>query len=232
MEKISNFCVLGTLTLSLCLGGAANAAEPPEECEGGRKERFFKFGYLKGVSLVDQAWAGSGDDPCRSEELEDFVDEVIASFGAGAPPSNSPETALCYYAGSYAGVGDRAFSVLDECCMECCLMGNMIGEMAAIFYCELSLQLGGLGLDEWLIELDVALCGDAFTECCEAMFDEISAAFPSAEDPQCLPYTPSNPDDDCPPYTPAAIDMKRGGEYDEVYCQARHNQCVYEPAWP
>jgi hypothetical protein len=232
MKRITDFCVLGALTLSLCLAGVANAApNPPAECDGGRNERFFRFGYIKGASLVNQAWAGLGGDPCRSEELATFVDNVMAAFTAGAPPSDAPTTVLCHYAGSYQGAGERASELVRQCVGECCTEGELIGEMAAVFYCELSIQLDGLGLDDWLVELDTTLCSEEFTECCQRLFDDVTVAYPSPGDSQCEPYRASDPPDDCPPYVPEAVNMQCE-EYDEVYCQARHNQCVYEPEWP
>jgi hypothetical protein len=214
MKKIADFCVLGTLTLSLCLAGVANAAVPPEECLDARDLRFFNLGVFKGVSLVNQAWASLGDDPCRADNVESFVAVVIAAFEAGTPASGSPETVWCHWLGSYLGSAERADELFDtaQCAGMCCDEGRMIGEMAATFYCELSIEFGGLGLDQWLVAAELTYCAENFVACCEEEFVNVTMAYPSQNDPQCLAYTPF----DNPPYS------------EEVYNQTKHNQCIYE----
>jgi hypothetical protein len=95
-----------------------------------------------------------------------------------------------------------------RCLIECYVLGRFIGEMAATFYCDLSIALGGLGLDEWLVEGSITFCGVLFVYGCHRMFDYLTPRYPSVDDPQCLPYTQA-------PYL-------------EVYAQARHNQCIYD----
>jgi hypothetical protein len=219
MKKIADFCVLGTLALSLCLAGVANAVEPPDECVGGRNETFFDLGVVKSISLVNQAWASLGDDQCRSDKLAEFVEIVIAAFEAAGPDPDSvvPETVLCHWAGSYAGSVERASFLVNQCSGTCCYEGNMIGEMAAIFYCNLSIALGGIGHDQWLVDVNITLCGEEFVRCCEKEFDRLTPIYPSEGDPQCLPYTQS----------PFSYPPDAG-----VYEETRHNQCVYEVETP
>jgi hypothetical protein len=221
MKKIADYCVLGTLTLSLCLAGVANAAEAPAECIGGRNEMFFNLGVSKGVSLVNMAWASLGetlDERCRSDTLAEFIEIVITAFEAARPDPNSvaPQTVLCHWAGSYAGSVERASYLVNQCEGACCDEGQMIGEMATVFYCGMSIQLGGLGHDEWLVDVNITLCGDEFTRCCEEEFDRLTPIYPSEVDPQCLEFTQ-------PPYSDPP---------DGVYEEARHNQCVYEVELP
>jgi hypothetical protein len=94
-----------------------------------------------------------------------------------------------------------------QCLIECYTLGRFFGEMAATFYCDLSIALGGLALDEWLVEGRTTFCSVLFEYGCHRMFDYLTPRYPSQDDPQCLPYTR-------PPYL-------------EVYAQVRHNQCIY-----
>jgi hypothetical protein len=216
MKRIANFYVLGALAMSLFLAGVANAANPPSECVGGRKEMFFNMGVIKGASLVSQTWNGLGDDPCRADAVDEFVDIVTDAFQAGAPPAGSPDTVLCHYAGTFAGALEKANELVNTCTELCCAEGEMIGEMAAIFYCLLSIDADGLGLDEWLVDIDMTLCGDLFSECCEERFAEYTQVYPSEDEPLCLPYTTYYD----PPYD------------SDVYEQAQKNQCVYAVELP
>jgi hypothetical protein len=212
MKKIADFRALGTLALSLCLAGVAHA-EPPSECnDDGRNERFYDLGVYKGVSLVNQAWASLEPDQCNHDKLLDFVGIVSAAFEAGAPAPDSPLAVYCHYTGSYVGAIERANEMANTCVEDCQLNGYMIGEMAAIFYCQLSIALGGLGLDDWVVEGDLTPCGEEFVAGCQDRFVELTQVYPSATDPRCLPYTPY--------YEPP---------YDEnVYNTTKNNQCIYE----
>jgi hypothetical protein len=209
MKKIADFCALATLTLSLCLAGVANAQ--PAECDG-RNERFYNLGVFKGVSLVNQAWAALEPDQCNHDVLLDFVDIVVAAFEAGAPAPGSLLAVYCHYAGSYEGAIERADELVNLCVDECQLSGYMIGEMAATFYCQLSIAFGGLGHDEWLVAADLTPCGELFEEACQDRFDDLAYNYPTSADPQCRDYT-KFPFSDPP---------------DGVYEESRHNQCIYE----
>lgn len=209
---VTDFYALGALTLALCLVAGPAHATAPSECQTASNTRFYDLGVYKGVSMVDQAWASLDDPKCDYENLLDFVDIVTAAFDAAAPTSAASDLVLCHYTGSYDGAVNRAAELVAECTDSCTLNGQMVGEMAAIFYCELSIALGGLGVDEWLVGGEVPPCGDLFVAACEETFNSSTQSYPSAEDPQCLQYTPYG----YPPYD------------DVVYDQARNNQCLYD----
>jgi hypothetical protein len=201
------------LLLTVCASGEALATIPSECNDDGGLERFYNLGVVKGQSLVNQAWDGLGEPTCDNDLLWYFPGIVIEAFEAGAPGPDSPIEVYCHYVGSYVGAIERVDELLGVgCnCMHSYLEGDMIGEMAAIFYCELSIALGGLGLDEWLVQGELSYCGEEFVEACEERFDDLTQSYPSAVDPQCLPYTPY--------YDPP--------DYEEVWEQTQHNQCIY-----
>lgn len=221
------------LLLSLGLSGVAFADLPKACAKDSRAERFYDLGVLKGRSLVDQSYYKSVDLE-SSETLcdcfETFQDIVINAFEAAAPPQDSPLTVLCHYAGSYEGaierVAELTVDLVDQtidpsvdageqitqrsgfqCLLDCYVLGRFVGDVAATFYCDLSIALGGLALDEWLVGGRITFCSVLFEYGCHRMFDYLTPRYPSVEDPQCLPYTQS-------PYL-------------EVYSQVRHNQCIY-----
>jgi hypothetical protein len=234
MKKNAEFYVCAVLLLSLVLPGVAFAEVPAACDDDGYNERFYNLGGIKGRSLVDQAYDSLALEPDETlcDCFEAFQETVIMAFEAVAPPPDSPHSVLCHYAGSYEGaiarVDELTVDVVEQssdlkkanavafayerssigCLIECYVLGRFIGEMAATFYCDLSIALDGLGLAEWLVEGRTTFCGVLFGFGCRGMFDYLTPRYPSEEDPQCLPYTQ-------PPYL-------------EVYAQARHNRCIYD----
>lgn len=231
MNKMTDLFPAAAVVLSVFAAVSAHA-EPPEECAGNAvDERFYNLGYVKGVSLVDQAWDGLGPNPCECDPYY-FADIVAAAFAAGTPAPGSPHAVWCHWAGSYQGAIERAnellyvpddtatssddklaFSTYGFRCplFDCYFDGYLIGEMAATFYCELSIAFGGLGLDEWLVRGSFSFCGLFFTYGCDRSFDYHTSVYPEdGGDQQCLPYTVE-------PFL-------------EVYAQTRYNQCLYDIA--
>jgi hypothetical protein len=216
MKKIIDFGALATLTLSLCLAGTAYAAndEPVAECSGIRNAQFYSLGYIKGVSLVNQAWNSLGTFPevCDHDLIPEFVGIVINAFEAGRPAPGSLLAVYCHWAGSLDGSAERANELIADCDDYCNESGYMIGEMAAIFYCQLSIAFDGLGHDEWLVRIDPSYCGELFEGACEDRFDDVTYNYPSGIDPQCREYTES----------PFSVPPDLG-----VYEETRYNQCSY-----
>jgi hypothetical protein len=233
MKSNAKFFASALLLLSLGVSGVAFAQEVPVACETSRNERFYNLGVKKGRSLVNRAYDSLALEPGETlcDCYEDFQEKVVRAFEAAAPPPSSPRSVLCHYAGSFEGaitrVDELAVEFLEfvegntvdgvewagepnsiRCLIDCYVQGLFIGEMAATFYCDLSIALGGLGLDEWLVGGRITFCGMLFVYGCHRMFNYLTPRYPSEEDPQCLPYTQS-------PYL-------------EVYAQTRHNQCLYE----
>lgn len=212
-KTLFDFIAVGALTLTLGLvARPAIAADPPAECASGRNLRFFDLGVMKGISLVDQAWASLEEPQCDDNRVLDFIDIVQAAIEAGAPAAGSPDMVLCHYAGTFGGALEEANELVNQCADECITNGYMIGEMAATFYCELSIALDGLGMDEWIPVCHLSPCGEMFTGACQEAFDALTQVYPSESDALCLPYTTFYD----PPYD------------SDVYDTARHNQCIYE----
>ncbi len=124
-------------------------------------------------------------------------------------PTTAPTPYLqCRFAGMVAGMESQVGGLFNSCADACFLEGQFVGEIAAIAYCELSILLRGLGLDELLIRGPVATCGFTFEVGCDANLETTALNY-------------SNPFGRCLPYVRAP--------FAQVFDQARNNQCAYDP---
>ena len=97
--------------------------------------------------------------------------------------------------------------IYRDCAVLCYNEGVIIGELAAIVYCEISLQLGGLATADQFIRMPVQMCGFNFEFGCDINFMSLS-----------FEYT--NDLGSCEQYTWC-------GDYFDVWDQVRNNQCAY-----
>lgn len=177
----------------------------PEMCSTGRPSTGYKVGVLTGENIVNQAWNGIDQHCMLVVEETTFTDTILDTLKMLEPVFAS-DYVICRYYGFARGVADRLIEIQNECLGYCVLDGQMIGEIAAQMYCELSILLGGLAKDVDLIEGFLTLCGAAQVGACESIFASITTNY---DDPACTQYTE--------------------GDYSEVWAQAQNNQCVYNP---
>jgi hypothetical protein len=79
--------------------------------------------------------------------------------------------------------------------------GRFAGELAAAAYCELSITLGGLDVEDMLAPGPESRCSRKYEEACQRLFDEVARQ------------------GDCRPFTT--------GEFQEAYEVARFNACLF-----
>jgi cysteine-rich repeat protein len=189
------------------IGDECDSIDIPEICQTSDQNiQFYNLGFLKGGNLVDQAW-NAIDQDCNALVEDTFFKTIILNliYGMSLPP-DATERVACHFYGSIAGIVARLLELEEECLEQCVLDGQFVGEFAAVMYCELSIALGGLSLADDLIEGILSLCGAAMVPACENTFETVAATYETISLESCAPYVDT-----------------------EVYDQAKHNQCVYNP---
>jgi len=176
--------VITMLCAAVILGAGTSRADegttvPPGCQEGARSQRAYEAGRLQGKSLVQRAWLMVND----CDQLERFSDIVVANVESYVLSDNSAYV-ICRYTGMTDGVYEELDNVWLQCGGECCSEGEVIGELAAEIYCQLSILLDGLASPDLFLRRPVHTCGFAFEVCCDIDYVVVSQEYP-----MCLPYT-------------------------------------------
>jgi hypothetical protein len=191
----------------LCSVSTARSEEIPEYCSQddsyGAKTRAYNAGALSGENLVSMMWSALREDCDRIELLESIAVSNLQRFNWSGDES---DVVACRFAGYANGILAKIDELYRYCEKMCYLEGQMIGEIAAIAYCELSLAFGGLVVPDGLIRAPVQICGLQFEFACDSTFIDITFSYENILG-ACFIY---------------AFDT-----YFEVWNQTRNNQCAY-----
>jgi hypothetical protein len=217
--RIGSLCasVSALLFTSFTAAAAAPMSTVPPGCRDGtvtnpgRAARAYVAGMDSGKKLVTRAWSQVND----CDALEDFADIVVENI-----QSYSVSSRTAYVICRYTGLVDGAFEQLDRvwttCDDQCCLEGEVIGQLSAELYCELSIILGGLLDPDDFVRGPVTTCGLEFQTCCDSTFIGTSRNYVgydlSGRATACLQYTQ--------------------GSYQSVWTETRNLECAYEPPPP
>jgi hypothetical protein len=188
----------------------ARAQDVPVDCASFASA--YRTGYSGGRSIARSAWSSrnvaqscANIDVFRVAVTSALATRMRYELNLGGAPTQS---AACRSLGFAQGATDTVDGLLNQCADTCFLEGQFIGEIAAVAYCELSIALGGLGLDELLLRGPVEVCGTAFEVGCDSNFQTRAVSYRNGDNIQCLPYTRV-------PFL-------------EVFWQTQNNQCAYE----
>lgn len=196
---------VGILIVGLGFVGESMAATPPSSCNTPRLRRGFHAGVASGHSLVQMSWNAVND----CDRLEDFADIVMNNIDSVSIPPESSDYVICRVEGIMQGAEEEVDAVWKQCEGDCAQEGRLIAQIGGRLYCELSIRLNGLALADDILRRPVRTCGVFFQVACDSEFLGFTQRY-------------SNPSGRCYPYTV--------GPFEPVFRQARHNQCVYEPA--
>lgn len=204
-------CALASMTAAAATTNAF-ADEVPPRCQ---ESNFTIHGYQSGVamgrSLVQRAWGSVND----CDQLELFTDIVVANVQRYRLASDSTYT-ICRHTGMLDGVFQELDAVWMTCDGQCCQEGQVIGELAAELYCQLSIILDGLAEPGDFVRRPVFMCGVIFETCCDANFIGTSLSYEglnlAGELVQCSAYTQD--------------------PYFEIWDGTRDIQCTYVPPPP
>jgi hypothetical protein len=158
-------------------------------CASARSQRIYRRAWLVGFEAVSLAWDRRGANCARSEA---FVDRITQRFET-AQQAGDPEAVLGEHRRCRkAGVLDGAYAALDViqnvCDQTCFLDGTVVGDLAAVSYCEIALAGDGpLDVDAWL-RGPVGACGLNYEIGCDATYVGMSTSYQSAAG-ACEPVT-------------------------------------------
>lgn len=156
---------------------AAQADEIPPACRTSSfVTRAYQAGVVQGKSLVQRAWLSVND----CDQLELFSDIVVNNVANFQITSTSAYT-ICRHSGMLDGVFQELDAVWMTCDGQCCEEGEIIGELSAELYCQLSILLQGLAEPDDFVRRPVYMCGFMFETCCDAKFVGTSLAYSGAD---------------------------------------------------
>jgi len=181
-----------------------NEIEVPPICD---ESDWNRSGYIAGVvtgqNLLTSAWL-----KIKTCDLIERFESIVMPLVFRLEPLND---ASLYTACRYSGYRNGIMSAMDSlyrCCEETCYRdGEIIGEIVATMYCELSLMLNGLATAEEFVRAPVQLCGFNFEFACDITFLYETMSYVN-DIGACFPYTIE------PHY--------------EVWDQVRNNSCAYK----
>lgn len=193
----------------LVSGTSALAQDIPVGCqESAFTVRGYQSGVSMGRSLVQRAWGSVND----CDQLELFTDIVVSNVQRYELRGDSTYT-VCRHTGMLDGVFQELDAVWAVCDGQCCQEGQVIGELSAELYCQLSIILDGLAEPDDFVRRPVYTCGLTFETCCDANFIGTSLSYEgmnmTGDLVQCRVYT-----DD---------------PYFDVWNGTRELQCMYVP---
>lgn len=183
----------------------------------------YQNGVTKGVQKADELFASSeiGKNPTKlknkiSRVLQRLHDHVLEAFRGEAK-----DTRLCRVQGVADGFIIRIVDLLGQCILD----GAQWGQFTASLYCELSIQLGGLGAaDEVFERTPVGLCGELFENACDGVYSFVATggkkaltsevkSFCSRRSLSIMPYS------GCEPYTK--------GNFASIFANSMNQDCAY-----
>ena len=209
------------------VGAQAAQADPlpPAQCTSKpRHIEKFKAGLAAGKQRADKLFAATdvNKDPKKLKKklnrvldrLHDHVREVIDGDGSDGRRCR------------VQGVADGFISRLAQLLNQCVLDGAQWAQFAANLYCELSIELDGLGNDAEFYRAPAGLCGSSFERVCDDGYAYIATegatpmranvqSFLVERGVQLVPYP------GCAPYTEPP--------FDAVFANAVNLDCAYEP---
>jgi hypothetical protein len=205
--------------------GAEPTCSEIGKCGSGWNKIAYNTGLAIGVGIVSLAWDVIHEDCDRLEEFETVIMNNLMRFEL--PPRVGQYT-TCKYSGLVEGVLQTIDECYIQCGEQCAEEGNLIGEIAAIAYCQLSFALDGLATAEEFVRLPVQFCGEVFQIACDLKFNTVTRAY--VDDTWDDPETPDVNEGMCVRYTDDGdiLDPQTGKPmWKPVWNQVRDIQCAY-----
>jgi hypothetical protein len=209
-------------SLSTSAQVASSQPSPPAQCSARRPAERFRNGVTAGIQAADKFFAASdvGRDPKKLkrklnrvlDRLHDQVYQVITSdFADGR---------RCRVQGIADGFLYRLAALLGECVLD----GAQWGQFTANLYCDLSIELGGLGSQDGFYRAPAGLCGTTFERVCDNVYAHVATEATTPLEPVVTRFLSSRsvtvvPYPGCMPYTE--------GDFASVFAAAVNLDCAY-----
>ena len=188
--SVVGFCALASCDEAhdTCVAGPRDAG-CVDQCASARSQRIYRRAWIVGFEVVSLAWDRRGAN-CASSEA--FADGIAQRFEtaqqAGDPEAVLAEHRRCRKAGVLDGVYAALDVIQNLCAQTCFLDGTVVGDLAAVSYCEIALAGDGpLAVDAWL-RGPVGACGLDYEVGCDATYVGKSTSYGSASG-SCAPLT-------------------------------------------
>lgn len=214
---------LFALTSDAAAQAARREPPPPAQCTAKPKHaEKFKNGFSAGAQRADTLFAATdvNKDPKKLkkklnrvlDKLHEHVREVISS--------DTKDGRRC----RVQGVADGFIRRLAELLGQCVLDGAQWAQFAANLYCELSIELDGLGNDGEFFRAPAGLCGTLFENVCDNSYAYIATEGATSLIPGVKQFLAERgltlvPYPGCAHYTRAPFDV--------VFADAINLECAY-----
>lgn len=201
---------------------ASSQPAPPSQCSARRPAEKFRNGVAAGIQAADKFFAASdvARDPKKLkrklnrvlDRLHDHVYQVITSDAA--------DGRRCRVQGIADGFLYRLAALLGECVLD----GAQWGQFTANLYCDLSIELGGLGSQDGFYRAPAGLCGTTFERVCDNVYAHVATEASIALEPLVTRFLSSRgvsvvPYPGCREYTE--------GDFANVFAAAVNLDCAY-----
>jgi hypothetical protein len=203
--------ILASALLAACTGSVADHADDPA-CSAPELRKAYDSAYAwgedgAGAMGPDDVNEATGSSPTQACTVAGYREGLRTRHGQHGH-HHDDHHGRCQHGGHHGGGGADP----DQQCKD---DGTAFGEAAAQVFCDLSISLGGLGVDELLPPGPSSSCSNKYEEACHAAFDRVAANFEMVS---------GDPDAHCAPFTT--------GDFLEAYQVARFNQCLFSVGDP
>jgi hypothetical protein len=203
--------IVASSLLAACTGSVADKERAPA-CSSPALRASYDAAYAWGEDgagnmSVDEVEGATGTSPTQACALAGYREGLRSRHGHGHGHGHGSGHGHGHHGGGGGGGSDPDQQCKDD--------GTAFGEAAARVYCDLSISLGGLGVDDLLTPGPTSSCSTKYEEACQKAFDRVTGTFETVS---------GNPDAHCAPFT--------SGDFLEAYQVARFNQCLFSLAEP
>jgi hypothetical protein len=177
--------VLLTLLLVVLSSAKARATDPPPECREGVYFTAYRAGFIRGGSIVSQAWDGLDESCWNVDLLHEAVSDSIASYRPSLERATGPfaRRVNCQFGGHVVGMTERVDEIMVDCGAYCCERGAAMGGHFAHAYCLIAIAARGGHDPGGFIRPFVPYCGRHYEYCCTSASDEYASSWA-----ECVPF--------------------------------------------
>jgi hypothetical protein len=199
---------LGVVCCIMSFSKVSSSCFIPRMCQDSKNLPAYDLGYLKGKNIIDSAWNGIDQDCSELLGCDGFKKTVVSAVNSLFLMPGASEFVVCHYQGYIRGAIER-LKEIEYLCAHCVMDGELVGHLAAIFYCQLSFAFRGLSVESDMMKDAFFLCNQSMVESCFETFVTTASNFTNIFGMSCAPYTQ--------------------GEYSTVFDHVKESQCIPHP---
>lgn len=174
VPALAALAVLISLSSPVAAQASPSGLSVPSKCTAKALHmQKYQQGASKGTQRADELFASSeiAQNPDKLRKKIDRVLHKLSDHIYEAIRNDSSDGRKCRVQGVADGFISRIVQLLGQCILD----GAQWGQFSANLYCDLSLQLGGLGAsDELFVRAPVGLCGTMFQGACDGVYTYVA----------------------------------------------------------